>query len=154
MRCSGWAAAGAQGMRPARIRGGIWRRWKRRFCFCSVSGRRSAIVTRTSAFPQAETGGACRRRKFPGPLSAARSDAPGTRLFHRVLLGPWPHGGRAGVPAAGILSGAFHAVFTAGAGTRPPAAGIESQAGICCRTGGGHPLPLMKDRGECVWTST
>lgn len=35
MRCSGWAAAGAQGMRPARIRGGIWRRWKRRSCSCS-----------------------------------------------------------------------------------------------------------------------
>ena len=52
------------------------------------------------------------------------------------------------MPAAGILSGAFHAVFAAGTGTRPPAAGIESQAGICCRTGGGHPLPLMKDRGN------
>ena len=31
VRCSGWAAAGAQEMRPARIRGSIWRRWKRRF---------------------------------------------------------------------------------------------------------------------------
>ena len=48
------------------------------------------------------------RRKLPGPLSAARSDAPGTRLFHRVLLEPWPDGGRAGVSAAGILSRAVH----------------------------------------------
>ena len=58
------------------------------FAFCSASGRRSAIVTRTSpCFPQTETGGACHRRKFPEPLSAARSDAPGTRLFIECFSG-------------------------------------------------------------------
>ena len=46
MRCSGWAAAGAQEMRPARIRGSIWRRWKRRSCSCSASGRRSLLFRR------------------------------------------------------------------------------------------------------------
>ena len=66
MRCSGWAAAGAQEMRPARIRGGIWRRWKRRFCFCSVSGRRSAIVTRTSPFRRLKQEGLVTGESFRG----------------------------------------------------------------------------------------
>ena len=47
-RCSGWAAAGAREMQPAGTPGGIWRRWKRRSCSCSGSGRRSITAAPTS----------------------------------------------------------------------------------------------------------
>ena len=107
----------------------------------------------TLLFRRLEQEGACHGRKLSGPLSAARSDAPGTRLFHRVLLGPWPDGGRAGVPAAGILSGAFHGVLQQAQERARPQLELSHKLGVCCRTGGGHPLPLMKG-GECVWTST
>ena len=56
-------------------------------------------------------------------LPAARADPSGAGLLYRVLFGHWTGGGRAGMPAADVLSGAVQGIFASGRGTHPPSAG-------------------------------
>lgn len=76
----------------------------------------------TLLFRRLEREGAVRARAFR--LFARRpADPPGAGLLYRVLFGHWTGGGRAGMPAADVLSGAVQGIFASGRGTHPPSAG-------------------------------